>query len=828
MLRSWPHLEDHGATAGGDTSAKLRGMGKPISFMASRRRNASPDFDRTSKEGRGPMTDADIYQYAQDAAVMDDDEDDIDQNKTQIDFLKLVREAEDQAQLYVSQVNRRSWTQTLRAFHNEHFVGSKYTKTDWRNRSKIFRPKTRSAVLKDQAAVAASLFGTVDSVNCLPGNDGDPQQRAAASIMQELVNYRTDRTSGKSAIPWFQVAMGARQDCVLTGVCMSKQSWKLELKKTGTEEFMDDSEGGDAILSVREVWEPEVDRPDCQVFPPENYVIDPAADWTDPAQSAAYVIIKHPLQMEDVRRNQDRPFNPWKRVPEEAIRGAYESGKWDTQAIRRARELGVDRMDEATTGTFFQIVWVYEVFMRVDGEDWTFFSCGSQHYLTDPKPVGEVYPEQGGSRPLVMGYGSLEAHRIFPMGPAESWQQYQMELNDIINLQLDAMKQNVMPITKIVRGRQVDLDQIKRRSSGSAILVTNPDDVTFERVPDLPQSIPMLTRELELEFDDLAGQMNGQTAENNNALSRTLGGLKLVSGSANAAQEYAIRIWIQTWTEPVLSQVVNLEQWYESDPVVLGICGQRAQLFKKHGVSKIDDELLEQEVTIRVSVGLGAGDPAQRLQKFTSAVQIVAPLLQQCREFQSGQIEMDWEAVVQEVFGAAGYRDGGMRFFKQGQGQQQSPILPLQLQELESKIAKNQQTGKAAMFTGIAALAKVALGKRELEAEVVNNLLGHKLAAADMGSQHAHAIHDRLLAAKDHGHRHGIEIAQHRAGMLENALGMATNRQASDQAQQNTEIDRANTQANLKADRENAQANAKADRELAAKSQAAKAQPKAA
>ena len=44
-------------------------------------------------------------------------------------------------------------------------------------------------------------------------------RKAAAAIMEELVNYRTDRNSGKAALPWFLVSMCARQDAVLHGVC---------------------------------------------------------------------------------------------------------------------------------------------------------------------------------------------------------------------------------------------------------------------------------------------------------------------------------------------------------------------------------------------------------------------------------------------------------------------------------------------------------------------------------------------------------------------------------------------------------------------------------
>jgi hypothetical protein len=129
---------------------------------------------------------------------VDDDED---AGDTGIDFLKLVREAESQAQLYSSQANKRAWSQTLRAYHNEHYVGSKYGKAEWRGRSKLFIPKTRAAVRKDNAAVAASLFNSIDAINCLPGNEADPRQKAAAAVMQELVNYRTNRSPARLRSP---------------------------------------------------------------------------------------------------------------------------------------------------------------------------------------------------------------------------------------------------------------------------------------------------------------------------------------------------------------------------------------------------------------------------------------------------------------------------------------------------------------------------------------------------------------------------------------------------------------------------------------------------
>jgi hypothetical protein len=347
-----------------------------------------------------------------------------------------------------------------------------------------------------------------------------------------------------------------------------------------------DEETGQPLMIKRDVFKLEVDRPDMLVFPPENYVIDAAADWTNPAQSAAFFIIKWPMQLEEIKAKQKAPVNPWKDISEAVLKGAVDNGKQDVAAIRRAREMGLDRLDETTTGTHFQIIWVYEVYIRTAGDDYTFYSIGDQHLLTDPAPVRDVYPEQHGERPIALGYASLESHRIYPMSPAESWQPLQIEVNDVRNLMLDATKQNVMPVSKVVRGKQVDLDQVRRRSSGSSIMVTNKDDVTWETPPSIPQQAMVMNRELSIELDDLAGQQNYGNVEQSNALGKTLGGLKLAAGAANAVQEYDIRVWLETWAEPALAQIVRLEQYYEHDAVVLGLCGEKAQLFEKFGINK--------------------------------------------------------------------------------------------------------------------------------------------------------------------------------------------------------------------------------------------------
>lgn len=714
-----------------------RGGEDTVTTAATRAYSAAQDGAELYEQAEAQLTDG-----AKQAA---DDEEEFNDKPSNTTFLQMVREAESQASLYMNQVNKRAWSQVYRAFHNQHFTGSKYTSDDFANRSKLFVPQTRKAVRKDLAAVAASLFGSIDAVSVMPGNESDPMQRGSAAVIQELVNYRTDRASGKASIPWFHVALGARQDSVLTGICCSKQSWKLELKRSSTETV----KGEDGEERERDVWTPFIDRPDSQLIPPENFVIDPAADWTNPAQNAAYFIIKWPMRIDEIRRKQKDPRQPWNALTESQLRGGSgERGKFDMQAIRRAREQGLDRLgDEQQSDRNFDLIWVYETYIRTAGEDWTFLSVGDQYMLTDPRPVSEVYPEQFGERPLVLGYGSFEAHRIFPMSNAASWQPLQMEMNDIRNLTLDAVKQNVMPVTKVVRGRQVDLEQLKRRGQGSSIMVTNKDDVTWERPPDVPASTQAMKQALDIDFDDLAGQQNYGTVENNNALGKTLGGLKLAAGAANAVQEFDIRIWIETWCEPVLAQIVRLEQFYESDPVILGIAGQKAKLMQKYGVNAIDNELLENQVTLRVNIGLGAGDPQQRLAKFNSAVQVALPLLEKDPDFVSGKKQINGDAVMEEVFGAAGYRDGGSRFVKEGTPQANQMMQP-QIDKLQSETEKNKATAKAAVLTAIAKAAQVGIQIKGLELEKLE---------AEFGM---HADHvEQVGRATEMGHSHGLAIA---------------------------------------------------------------------
>jgi len=158
-------------------------------------------------------------------------------------FLQYAQDAVTTAEGYMSSNLRHRYSNSYKAFGNEHYTRSKYLSSQYKGRSRLFRPKTRSAVRKGDATAASALFATSDVVNVMPENEDDENQRASAMINHELLNYRLDRTS-KGGISWFLTAIGASQDARITGICISKQYWDYDERiETRTVEEIDPETG---------------------------------------------------------------------------------------------------------------------------------------------------------------------------------------------------------------------------------------------------------------------------------------------------------------------------------------------------------------------------------------------------------------------------------------------------------------------------------------------------------------------------------------------------------------------------------------------------------
>ena len=520
------------------------------------------------------------------------------------DYLKLSQEAFEASSAYVDTNCRADWDYSLRAFRNEHASGSKYLSEEYKGRSRIFRPKTRSIIRKNEAAGAVALFSNMEVVNLSPGNPDDVMSVASAAAMKEILEYRLTKT-----IPAFPVCLGGLQDAMTTGTVCSYQYWEYEQRN------------GKKIK----------DKPCIELRPIENIRLDGGASWLDPVGTTPYFCDIIPMYVCDVKgmmENEDEKTNQpkWEKFDDATIGKARPDVIDSTRQSRLGNQQ--DPHEETSGIKSFDIVWVMRWFMRnSQNDDVVFYTLGTEKLLTDAKPIDEVYFH--GKRPYVMGYAILETHKALKSGLPVLTKQLQLESTEVANQRLDNVKFVLNKRWLVARGRQVDVQSLVRNVPGGVTLTTDPkNDVQESNWPDVTSSSYAEQDRLNADFDDLAGNFSPSTKVANNAVNDTLGGSKMAMQGAGMMSDYLLRTFIETWWEPVLRQLIMLEQHYETDDVVLSVCANKARMFPRFGISKITDMMLMNEVNVTVNVGMGSSNPRERQQNFIGATQAVLGLIQ--------------------------------------------------------------------------------------------------------------------------------------------------------------------------------------------------------
>jgi len=579
-------------------------------------------------------------------------------------WLDLARAAFDSSSDWYDANLRKQWEKNLSLAQNKHPPGSKYFTEAYRHRSRLFRPKTRANVRANEAAAAGAFFSTDDVLRISPQNDNDDAQRASAEIMQELLDYRLKKT-----IPWFQTLIGAYQDAQVMGIVVSKQYWEYEeqVKKYKIDAQHEDGtiyldpETGEPIQ--QEVTETKVllDRPCVELIPPENIRIDPAASWIDPVNTSPYVIRLIPMYLGDVleRMNVSDPKTgapKWKKLSASQLLASAKDDRYESTHRRRTGRS--DDYEDNHEVNEYSTIWIHENIVRKGGKDWVYWTAGTEFMLTDPKPIDEVYLH--GKRPYVIGYSVIETHKPFPAGVVELTQDLQTAANDIQNQRFDNVQLVLNKRYRIKRGANVDINALMRNVPGGAVLMNDPNsDVVIDSTPDVTTSSYAEQDRLNMDFDELAGAFSSSSVASNRQLNQTVGGMNMLSGSASQATEYLLRVFAETWVEPVLRQLVLLEQAYETDQTVLAIAAERAELYQKYGIDEATDQLLQNELTVSVSVGVGATNPQLQLEKFIAGLNSIAAIPELVQT-------LDVREVSKEIFGKLGYKDGERFYMDEG------------------------------------------------------------------------------------------------------------------------------------------------------------------
>ena len=595
---------------------------------------------------------------------------------------------------------RRKIEDNMRMFNSQHPQGSKYHHAAYSKRSKLFRPKIRTATRKLEAAASAAFFATTDAVSCTPPNPADKRQHLSGVVQTELLNYRLTTN-----IPWYLTLLGALQDSSKQGVVCSKQSWAFnEIEEVTDETFITDA--GEDLGTERVINQKIIqDHPDVTLIPVENLRISPAADWRDPANTSPYLIDREPFYVHEIMERggmgPQRGHAAWREMSMDQIRSSL---RQDFDSIRQAREgTREDRYDDVSSDVqAYDVVWVHHNFMRVDGEDWYFDTLGEEFMLSEePVPASEIFPTL--KRPYVIGYSTIETHKPYPAGTVELASPLSEEVNDVTNLRLDAIRHVLSPRYFIRRGQSVDIQSLMKNVPGGVTTMDDPNsDVNIRTVQDPTSGSYQEQDRLNLEVDDLLGNFSGASVANNRNMNETVGGMNLLSEGANEITEMTIRILTETWVEPVLQQVMEYEMAYESDEVVLSVVGMRAGVHPRAAF-----EMLKEPTRVTCNVGFGATDPRKKLEKFRLGMATVAELKPDLAD------KIDGKEFLNEVFGSLGYKTAE-RFFPEMFKDEKDPAV----QKLEQQVQELQQQIDADMpaIEGRTQVAKIqSEGKLQIE-----------------------------------------------------------------------------------------------------------------
>lgn len=628
------------------------------------------------------------------------------------EWLRYARDAYQSSRTWFDSSIRVALEKALANFRGVHPPGSKYYTEQFVKRSRIFRPKTRSAIRRGEAAAAVSFFSTHDVVHCSAVNESDPDQVLAAEVHNGLLNFRLNEPE----MYWYLTLIGGCQDAQTTGVVISKQEWLYEERD---QEYEFTYEEPDGTTTIERGTETEVlrDRPECRLVPVENFRFDPAADWRDPVNKSPYIIELVPMYVQDIVEKMARknPITgePYYRPLSHNLLAAAIQQDWDS--VRKAREgQRVDKYDNDTHINLYQSVWVHRNIMRKGGRDWCWDTLGQELMLSNPLPIEQVYLHcRTGDRPYAMGMAIIEAHKQYPGGVPNLIEDLQAEANDVANLRLDNVKHAINKRWFVRRGAGVDIRSIVRNVPSSVTFMSDTEkDVKEVATQDVTSSSYAEQDRINLDIDDLLGNFSQSSVATNRQLNETVGGLNILAGDSSTMQEYTTRTMSETWVERALRHLVQMESIYESDETILATVAAQARTDMATVL-----RVMRLPVNTRCNVGFGATNPQKRIERLSLALTTVASFAPTMMG------ELDLSEVVKEVFGAAGYKDGSRFFPSLSQGGEEDPrvaALQRQVEELTAMVeGKQMEIEGRVRVAEIAAQAKIEDTRMRLEVEIM-------------------------------------------------------------------------------------------------------------
>ena len=562
---------------------------------------------------------------------------------------------------------RKRWANDLRAFQGRHPQGSKYESASYQFRSKLFRPKTRSAIRRTEAAGVSAFFSSLDSVQVEPTCEQDDLSVLVAKAKREALSHYIQGDKMK----WFQTVIGGLQDSQKIGVVASFNHWKFRARYTTMGE---NQQGGSDYESTT-----LADHPCVQLWPLEYVRFHPAASWIDPINDSPYLIRMIPMYAQDVLArvgHSDRYEIPFTGIDRRSLAGARVTED-TTQAVRQEGQTQ-SQVEEVPGLTDYDLVWVHEnIFRTGDQHDMVFYTLGAKQRISEVVPIEKAY--WTGERPMTLGFFVLESHQNHPVSVPRLGASLQKEVNDLANVRVDNLHLVTNKRYLVQRGTQVDIKSLTRNAPASVTMVNDVDkDVRELEFGGLDAAAYAEQDRLNLDHDELVGNFSQSSVSTNRQLNETVGGMNMMMSGAGQMTDYGLRCFSESWLEPTLRQVDKLIGKYESNPKVL------RNVALALGVEATPEDvlrLLAEDANITIDVGVGASNPMFKLERFLLALE---RYIKACVD--SGQrVALDHKEFASELWGLVGYKNP--RFIQLPRNEQEGEAMA----QLEAQVAEMAQ-----------------------------------------------------------------------------------------------------------------------------------------
>lgn len=564
-------------------------------------------------------------------------------------MVQLASEAYSSSTNYL-QYKRSEWIRHYDMYNSVHInegglISEKYHKPNYKL-SKMYVPKTHEFVKSQIASVIQAYFSNDELMYFSPQNDSDN----LANLYADYLTYYFEEILQRNNW-WYQFTISAFEQGVLHN-----------------------------FIPAKVCYDPDKKMPVAKLIPIEDFRLHPGADPYNPIETSPYIINIIKMYVYQVKERQDFEKygdNAWNKVTNDDYINSSTSFETTVVYARNRNQINPDKKGDTSLNEH-SIVYVHENIIKVDGQDYLFYTLGSGALLSKIKKLEEVYLH---GRPFVLGNIALEEAKLYPSSVLDNLRHIQEIINELVNVGFDGKKMRLFPRLLVSNTAKIDINALVNARPDSLIFTKDPQkDIQALSVPNQYDAVTPEISLFNSHFDDVSGRFAPSSMAQGDSPD-SVGGMQMMNSSANQVSEGYLRTFNETFLEKVVYMMIQVCKHYGFEDKDLDKkLMTNNQLLAKYGITdkKFNiNKLKDQDLDININVGMGATNPSMRLERFLTGINSIIKVNPAIAQ------NLDMQAVMTEIMSIQGYKDP-QKFFNM----QQNPVveqLQQQVQQLQAQ-----------------------------------------------------------------------------------------------------------------------------------------------